>query len=211
MRGEIRRLKGNLRYRILNINEDYYLIDTGSSPWKAIFPFLFLIFRNPGYKIDEETALQLLTNQKTQMRKFAIYGFMAGGLSISLSGILMPLTNRLNIDSTFSINIIITFILVSMFIMGFLFLLRVLKQNVEKTISYTDLPKHQIKIYSPKISHILKIQFFSLFFAAFSVTFLIAFINYSNIFILFMGLVSLILFLLYGGLGLDHGKYKIKF
>lgn len=62
--GEVRRVKGNGRYRILIYNEEYYLIDIGTSFWTNIFPYLFWIFRNPGYKIDREVALQLTIKSK---------------------------------------------------------------------------------------------------------------------------------------------------
>ncbi|WP_366248095.1 DUF443 family protein [Terribacillus aidingensis] len=211
MHGEIRRLKGNLRYRILNINEDYYLIDTGASPWKAISPFLFLLFSNPGYKIDKETALQLLTNEKVQTRKFAQYSLIPGGIAITFSGFLTSITDRMHISSTIPINIIITIISSVLILLTFGFILKKLKQNVENTIDYNELPKQEIKIYMPKISHITKISFFSLFFITVSVCALIIFIQNNYLFALLIGLVMLLLFLFLGGLGLDHGKYKIKF
>jgi uncharacterized membrane protein (TIGR01218 family) len=210
MHGEIRRLKGNLRYRILNINEDYYLIDTGASPWKAIAPFFFLLFRNPGYKIDKETALNLITNQKAKPGKGAMYGAIGAGIAITFNEFLTSITDRLNINSSIQANSITTLISVVLICLTFLFILKKLKQNIEKTINYTELPKQEMKIYLPNSSHIIKISFFSLFAATVSVTFLLGFIHSSNIFILSMGLVMLLVFLLLGGIALDHGKYKVK-
>lgn len=211
MRGEIRRLKGNLRYRVLNINEDYYLIDTGYSPWKAISPFFFWLFSNPGYKLNKETATELITNQKARPGKSAMYGTIGGGIAITFSGFLTSLTDRLHIDSNIPINTIITLLSAVLIILTFGFILRKLKQNVETTINYTELPKHNIRLYMPKFSHIIGITFASLFSLTMSFAFLVAFIQDNNIFILCMGLVMLLLFLLVGGVAIDHGKYKIKF
>ncbi|WP_102707839.1 DUF443 family protein [Terribacillus saccharophilus] len=211
MRGEIRRLKGNLRYRILNINEDYYLIDTGSSPWKALAPLLFWIFSNPGYKIDKETALRLLTNQQVKPFKNSIYGVIGAGIAISFSGFLTSITDRLNINSSLPMNIIITIFMVILTVSTFLFILKRLKKNVEENINYTELPERKIKISLPKISHLITISIISLFFAAFSFAALVAFVQHSNLFILLLGLIMLLLFLFLGGIALDHGKYKIKF
>jgi uncharacterized membrane protein (TIGR01218 family) len=210
-RGEIRRLKGNLRYRVLNINEDYYLIDTGFSPWKAICPLLFLLFSNPCYKINKETALQLLTNEKAQTRKFAQYSLIPGGIAITFSGFLTSITDRMHIYSTIPLNIIITLISTVLMILTFGFILKKLKQNVENTVEYTKLPEQDIKIYRPKFSHITKISFFSLFFITVSVCALIIFIQYNYLFALLIGLIMLLLFLFLGGIALDHGKYKVKF
>jgi uncharacterized membrane protein (TIGR01218 family) len=210
-KGEIRRLKGNLRYRVLIINEDYYFIDTGASPWKAISPFLFWIFRIPGYKIDKETALKLITNQKAKPGKSAMYGLVGGGLALTLSSILNPLVERLHINSTIPINTIITFLLVLFVIFTFLFILKKLKQSVKKTINYTELPSQEIRFYLPKLSHLIGITFASLISLSTSVISLLVFINYNNVFILCFGLVMLLIFLLLGGVALDHGKYKIKF
>lgn len=211
MRGEIRRLKGNLRYRILNINEDYYLIDTGSSPWKALAPLLFWIFSNPGYKIDKETALELLTNEQVKPFKSSIYGVIGAGIAISFSGFLTSITDRLNINSSSLMNIIITILMVILTISTFLFILRKLKKNVEKNINYTELPKYKIRISLPKISHLITISIISLFFAAFSFAALVAFVQDSNLFILLVGIIMLLLFLFLGGIAIDHGKYKVKF
>ncbi|WP_077306448.1 DUF443 family protein [Terribacillus halophilus] len=209
-RGEIRRLKGNLRYRVLIINEEYYLIDIGASPWKVVFPFLFWIFKNPGYKIDKETALQLITNPKVKTGQSAIYGLIGGGISITFSSYLTTITDRLHIDTTIPINTIITIILTTLIILSFLFILIKLKKKVEKTINYSVLPRQEFKIYSPKLSHFIKISIVSLSLGAISVIFLIVFIQYNNLFILLTGLAMLLLFLLVGGAALDHGKYKIK-
>ena len=46
----------NLRYRILVVNNETYILDLGHSIWKILFPFLFWVFRNPVYKVDQETA-----------------------------------------------------------------------------------------------------------------------------------------------------------
>jgi uncharacterized membrane protein (TIGR01218 family) len=210
-RGEIRRLKGNLRYRVLIINEEYYLIDIGASPWKAVTPILFWIFSNQGYKIDKDTALELITSQKASPGKSAKYGLIGGGLSITFSSFLTPLVNRLHIDSTFNLNIIITILLIGLISFIFVLILKKLKRSLEKSINYNKLPQKQIRIYRPKFPHIIRIAFAHLFSLAFSVISFIAFIQKSNLYILSVGLGMLLLFFFLSGIALDHGKYKIKF
>ncbi|WP_176467181.1 DUF443 family protein, partial [Terribacillus saccharophilus] len=73
-RGEIRRVKGNSRYRILIYNDEYYVIDIGSSILRNIFPFLFWILRNPGFKIDRDVFLQLTIHQKIDLSNSVRYG-----------------------------------------------------------------------------------------------------------------------------------------
>ncbi|QXE01473.1 DUF443 family protein [Terribacillus sp. DMT04] len=210
MSGEIRRVKGNLRYRILSSNGDYYLIDTGLSPWKVISPYLYWISPNPGYKIDKDTALELITSQRASPGKSAKYGLIGGGLSITFSGFLTPLVDRLHIDSALIPNIIITLLLIGLITFTFLLVSKNLKNSIEKAINYNELPQTQIRIYRPNFSHILRITFAHLFSLAVSVISFIVFIQYSNLFILSVGLGMLFLFFFLSGIALDHGKYKIK-
>jgi uncharacterized membrane protein (TIGR01218 family) len=205
--GEIRRVKANLRYRILIYHGVYYLIDTGVSPWKSLSLFFFLLCRNPGYKIDEETALKLINSHKAQPRKVAPY--VMAGMGISASGIFTPLNNW-NVDNSMLFNIVITILLVIVFYFIFLFILKKLKQNVEKTINYTALPKQEFKIYRPKFSHILKVFISRVFFIAMSTLGLTGFIQLGNLFILFISLSFLVLSFLLSSVSLDYGEYKIK-
>ncbi|MFS0559468.1 DUF443 family protein [Terribacillus sp. 179-K 1B1 HS] len=209
-RGEIRRVKGNNRYRILIYNDEYYVIDIGTSILKNIFPFLFWFFGNPGFKIDRDVALQLTIHQKIDLSNSLKYGAISSGIATTFSGFLLPLTDLATIKTSLYLNIIITILLTGILIWTFLFLMNKQKQRLKKNIDFTYLPTLQIRTSRPKFRLIMRTAFVYLFSFAFSVVCLLAFITESNLYILFVGLLLFFMFLLANGAALDHGKYKIN-
>lgn len=207
--GEVRRVKGNGRYRILIYNEEYYLIDIGTSFWTNIFPYLFWIFRNPGYKIDREVALQLTINQKINMGKGARYGLIGSGIAITFSGILVPLVGLTTINSPLYLNVVITILLIGLLIWAFVFLMYKQEQRMISSIDYSQLPKLQIRISRPKFRLVMRTVYLYLFSLAFTILCLLAFITESNLYVLFLGLLLFFLFLFANGAALDYGNYKI--
>ncbi|PAD23115.1 hypothetical protein CHH64_00425 [Terribacillus saccharophilus] len=208
-RGEIRRVKGNSRYRILIYNDEYYVIDIGSSILRNIFPFLFWILRNPGFKIDRDVFLQLTIHQKIDLSNSVRYGAIGTGIATTFSGFLLPLTDLSTINSSLYLNIIITILLTGILIWAFLFLMHKQKQRLKRNIDFTYLTTLEIRTSRPKFRLIIRTAFLYLFALAFSVVCLLAFITESNLYILFVGLLLLFLFLNANGAALDHGKYKI--
>ncbi|PAD38414.1 DUF443 family protein [Terribacillus sp. 7520-G] len=209
-RGEIRRVKGNNRYRILIYNDEFYVIDIGNSIWRNIFPFLFWLLRNPGYKIDRDVALQLTTHQKIDLSNSLKYGAIGSGIATTFSGFLLPLTDLATIKSSLYLNIIITLLLTGILIWTFLFLMNKQKQRLKRNIDFSHLPTLQIRTSRPKFRLIMRTAFVYLFSLAFSVVCLLAFITESNLYILFVGLLLFLMLLLANGAALDHGKYKIN-
>ncbi len=48
----------NLRYRILCIGDERFILDMGDSFWKIIFPILYWILPNTAYKIDNQEMIE---------------------------------------------------------------------------------------------------------------------------------------------------------
>jgi len=48
---EIKRIKKNVTYRIVTIDGEDYLMDTGAPFWKGVFPYSFWLFSHLGYKL----------------------------------------------------------------------------------------------------------------------------------------------------------------
>ncbi|SDC36438.1 tandem five-transmembrane protein [Terribacillus halophilus] len=209
MNGEIRRVKGNMRYRVLTSNEAYYLIDMGNSPWKILFPHFFWIFPNLGYKLDKDSALKL-TLENTSQIKTGRYALLGGGLSIPLTTLLAPLVESLDVVSSVLFNSLLAIILVSIMTFLTFIVFKNKKQGLKNTINYTELPKTKIKITRSKFSEIIKFTFVYLTSIAASLIPIIVFIQYSNLFMLFSGLIFLVIFIIISGTILSDGKYKVK-
>jgi len=48
----------NPRYRILEINDERYILDMGKSFWKVIFPFSYWILPNTAYKVNDYEIIE---------------------------------------------------------------------------------------------------------------------------------------------------------
>jgi uncharacterized membrane protein (TIGR01218 family) len=210
MRGEIRRVQGNLRYRILSIDKDYFLIDTGNSLWIRLLPYLFWILPNPGYQIDRKTAYDLISSHKGNPRKGVQYGMIGGGIAISLSGSLVPLVDQTKFSDSLLLNIIITIISLTLISLFFLLFVKNQKRRLKEVVDYTKLPKEEIRISRPKFKHIIRSTFAHLFPLSLSVLFFAAFILEGNLFILICGLLMVLIFFMANGLAVDHGSYTIN-
>jgi uncharacterized membrane protein (TIGR01218 family) len=209
MIGKINRVKSNLRYRILTSNDTYYLIDVGNSPWKILIPHFYWISSNPGYMLDRETAFKL-TMDNTHQTKAGKYAVLGGLFSISSTNFLTPLIEKLNIDSSVLVNALVAILLISIIIFVTLMIQRKQKQSIRDTINYTELPMLKIKITQPKISEIFKFTLVYITAMVAALIPIIAFIHFSNLFMLSCGLIFLVIFIILSGLALNDGKYNIK-
>lgn len=125
----------NLRYRILVVNNETYILDLGHSIWKILFPFLFWVFRNPVYKVDQETADKVKTpeiNQKESESSGLMW--IGSGIAVLLANLIRPFMNYFDIESSPIINSIIVTILI-IFLLSFRFYVNYLnKKTLEKRL-----------------------------------------------------------------------------
>src|SRR5690625_7706611 len=81
-----------LRYKVLTINQDNYIIDSDKPLWVLLFPFFYWLIPHTVYKIEDEEALQQIKSPKAKQSKHS-YGriFVAGGISVVSANLLNPL------------------------------------------------------------------------------------------------------------------------
>lgn len=73
MNCEVQRLEDNIRYRILIINEEQYVLDMEQSFWKIIFPFLFWMLPSTVYKVEDPFILEQLKKPNKEKNQ-AVHG-----------------------------------------------------------------------------------------------------------------------------------------
>lgn len=83
MNCEIQRLAKNIRYRILIINGEQYILDMERSFWKIIFPFLFWLVPSQIFKVEDQAIVEQLKTAKKEKAE--------SSLIISLGAVLMRL------------------------------------------------------------------------------------------------------------------------
>ncbi|UUI05221.1 DUF443 domain-containing protein [Oceanobacillus jeddahense] len=106
MNCEVQHVAGNIRYRILIINGEQYILDMERSFWKIIFPFLFWIFPTPVFKVEDHTIVEQLRGIKKEKVNSGQV-ILLGGIGFVLGQFLTPLMDYFEIKLTSLIYIIL--------------------------------------------------------------------------------------------------------
>src|SRR5699024_9539162 len=78
MNCEVQHLEKNIRYRILIINGEQYILDMERSFWKTIFPFFNWILPSTAFKVEDSSIVERLKEPNK---------VKVGGSWVSLAGI----------------------------------------------------------------------------------------------------------------------------
>lgn len=147
MKCTVNRTDKNLRYRILTIKRNKYIMDMwGESIWKLLFPIFYWLLPNRVYKLENQVMAERLTaptvEEKTGTSQI-IWPLLASILATSLS----PLANYFEITLSTSVNIlIVSTIVVLMFILIGL-LSRKFKEKVYQNVDLSQLTKGWLWVF----------------------------------------------------------------
>ncbi|MFD1335891.1 DUF443 domain-containing protein [Oceanobacillus iheyensis] len=210
---KVQLLNKNLRYRILEINGEEYVLDFGNSIWKIIFPFLHWVLPNPVYKIDNHEIIEKLeVPQENHPKKISTgTGALGGLIGVFLANLLRPLANIFNIPSTSLVNLIITIIVVIIALSVFLYVNRRHEKNLTAIVDYTHYPRKKIWIKPPTLKFFFNICFAYLFFMALTVVPLMGFIETGDMFIFVPGVVFLFVSFMITYMTIPPGNTTVRF
>src|SRR5699024_62132 len=85
----------NIRYRILTIDGEQYMMDMGHALWKMLFPFFYWIFPNPVFKLSDPDVAKKLKSPEVDQIKSDGSAPVAVGISILITTMLKPLADIL--------------------------------------------------------------------------------------------------------------------
>ncbi|MFD1068248.1 DUF443 family protein [Oceanobacillus locisalsi] len=141
MKCTVRRATKNLRYRILTIRGENYILDMGgASLWKMLFPFFYWLLPNRVYKVEDTEIVEQLT-APTVKEKMGSSQFLWTIIASILASTLSPLANYFEIDIPIYVNaIIVGFILVLMAVL-ISSLSRMFKKRMNQVINISQLSK----------------------------------------------------------------------
>ncbi|MGY0691191.1 DUF443 family protein [Virgibacillus sp. FSP13] len=161
----------NLRYRILTIDGEQYIMDMGSSIWKIIFPFFFWMLPNRVYRVDDPNIVIGLKSPEVNQIKTGHSSVLGAGIGLILTTLLEPLSEYLAIPGTRLINSIILLIIVV-----FVFALCVsvnnkLKKKLCNVVNLEELSMDKLWIRPRSIKHFSQALVTYLFFLALTLVF----------------------------------------
>ena len=185
MYGTVKRVYKNSRYRLINFNNDYYLIDLDEKKILFIFPFLFYFFTHKMYKINNNDVMNLvipdnLKRNATKLKEAVKLTPFIGVASVPfLKNI--DITNYLNIKMNIDKKIFI--IIISIFFCIFLKIIILKRTDTQVEHLIKDKKYIDVKFVEETKFHI-KILYLNIFDIIFSLSTGYIFIIYGNLFML---------------------------
>src|SRR5699024_11816441 len=106
----------NIRYRILVIDGQTYILDLGKSIWKIVFPLFFWIFPNPVYRVEDQEIVEKIKTPEVKQVNTGGRELIGGGIAVLKDNLLRPLTDYFFIHSSPFDKFIIFIVLVLFFL-----------------------------------------------------------------------------------------------
>ncbi|WP_269409911.1 DUF443 family protein [Lentibacillus daqui] len=149
----------NIRYRILTINGEDYIMDMGRSLWKIIFPFFYWMLPNPVYKVNEPNIVGKLKSPEVNQKDTGNSGPISAGIGIFIATMLRPLGDILALpDNTLVNSVILSLLVISVIVMIVTINYRC-KKKLQKVVGLEQLPKSKLWIRPQSFKHFSQILF----------------------------------------------------
>lgn len=195
MKGEIKHLANNERYRMLIIEGKTYIMDIENSFLKIIFPFLFWLFPNPVYRVEDQIIVEQLQTEKMKRKKV---DSMTAGLGFSYAGgmALVPLADYFDIPMTpLTKTLVMVF---SIILVGLLYfhLSRKAQKTMSSVVNLETLTIEKLRIRPSSIKHFSFVVFSYIVLILFVCFWFLSYMSFGNILILIVASATIYLFLI---------------
>ncbi|WP_018932448.1 DUF443 family protein [Gracilibacillus lacisalsi] len=211
MKCEVQRLHNNVRFRILDINEERYILDMNQSIWKILFPFLTWITPNKIYKINKQATDKKLKFSKEDPMNNNTNTILTTGVAIIIANLLRPLADAFNIQSTPGINLTISLIVIMFVIILRIYLSSRNKRKFELLIKTDRDSKKFVWIRPNSFKQVFQCFLAYVFCLVFSIISFWAFIQLGNMIMLFIATLTLLIVSISNTLTVLDGITKVRF
>ena len=211
MIGEVERPNKNIRFKLVNVEDEYYILDQDRPIWLILFPFAYWFKSHIVYQINQATYEKLKQPDEKKRSKWEMI-LPVAFISPFLGRVLASKAERYDhlIPSMVSVILLIVFIIVTIGIRIYVHQ-KCFKKTDKITGGLEMLPKRKIKIRPKKLSNYLIATFGYFLGLSFSILGGVAIINYNNPTLLLVLVVSGIIFLISNTLFINIGDAKIKY
>lgn len=201
----------NLRFRILTIDGHFYILDLGSSVCKIIFPFLFWVFPNPIFKVEDRVLIEKLKTPEAGKIDTNGKGLIGGGIAVILANLIKPITEYFNIQSTPIVNILIVIFSIIILVLFRCYINYINKKKIYKLINLENLEMDHIWIKPTPKKHFWFISGMYLFFLIFVALGFGVFIEFPNVMMFFITVLLSLIVLFISFIAINVGPTTIKF
>lgn len=210
MNCKVQHLAKNIRYRILNIEGETYILDMERSFWKLIFPFFFWMFPHPVFKVEDQSIVEQLKVQRAEKIGGSSLVSLAG-IAYVLSTLLTPLTDYLEFPTSRLINVVFLVLAVMFIILLYFTVSHKRKKKLYYVVNLETLQKDKIWIRPMSIKQIFKVMFVYFWLLGIDLLGFLFYINSRNVIILIIASGLLFPFLLVSRITVEEGNTTVKF
>ena len=209
--GEVERPNKNIRYKLVKINDEYYVLDQDRPIWLILFPFIYWFKSHLVYQINESAYKRLKHANEEKGGKWKMI-LPVAFISPFLGRLLASITERYDylIPSVLSIILVVIFIVITLGVRIYVHQ-ACYKKTDKMTGGLEQLPKRKVKIRPKKISNYLVASLGYLLFLCFAFMGMDMTMTYNNPIISIVLITSLFMFLIVNTIFINIGYAKIRY
>ena len=211
MNTEVHYISKNLRYNILKLDNDYFIIDK-DKPHILIFllPFLYWVLPIKAQKISCETAHEL-EMKDVKIPSTGKYNSLAAGVALVGANILGGIASNFDTSIAPILAVGIIILIASILLWFRSSISKKNKYALEKKTSVNEGNNYyEVWLLPKSAKKIFFVIFSTLFFWTFIILFVIAFLTKGNILILVSYSLSFLILLFLNNMNVPHGKNTMK-
>lgn len=152
----------NMRYKILLVENTYYILESTPSFWKILCPFLYWFSSFPVYKIEDRQTLEHIKTpndfSKSRVR------LSVGGFSVLAAYYLRFLTESSTVQLSFYLKMVMLFFAVVCVAVFRLYLNRVKRRRLYKIIDLEQLETGEVEVKPQSWKHVTQMACIYIFF-----------------------------------------------
>lgn len=210
MNCEVQHVTENIRYRILIIDEEPYILDMGRSFWKIIFPFFFWMSPNPVFKIGNQAIMEQLKTPKKGKASSSKLVFLAG-IAYFLGTLLAPLMEYFEVPiSPFFSGIALFFALILVAFLHFS-INHKRKSKLYNVVEIETLPENKLWIRPGSTKQVFKVLLIYLWLLAIVLFSFLFYFESKNLMVLIISSGILFMVLLTSRITVEEGQTTVKF
>lgn len=210
MNCEVQRLDNNMRYRILIINGEQYILDMERSFWRIIFPFFVWMLPNKVFKVEDASITERLKEPNREKVGGAWVSSLVG-ISYFLGILLAPLMDYFEIPISPLVNVTLLIISLALVVLLYLSMSRHRKKKLENVIEIEMLPEHELWIRPKSKKQLFTLLAAYVWLLGFDVFIFAGYVVSRNIMLLIIASSLLFLLLLLNRITVEEGHTTVKF
>ncbi|GIO23664.1 DUF443 domain-containing protein [Oceanobacillus sp. J11TS1] len=210
MNCEVRHLAKNMRYRILIIDGEQYILDMERSLWKIIFPFLFWLVPSQIFKIEDQSIVeQLKTTKKEKVGSSSVISL--GGFAYAIGILLTPLMDYFEIPSSPVVNIVLLILALASVAFLYFSISHRRKKALNNVVELEALPRNKLWIQPSSTKLVIKFFTAYIFILGFILFGFLMYIQTGNIMVLIIASGFFFVLFIANRVTVDEGHTTVKF